>query len=428
MSEGVYMTEAELSRAEVFVLISQKRITQSKAAEALNLSLRQIERLYSIFKKYGIKALASKKRGQPSNNKLPSGTRRRLLELITCEMYAGFGPTLMCEKLEELHGIQVSRETVRKIMIANGVWKAKREKCPIIHQQRKRRARYGELVQIDGSPHAWFEDRADPCDLIIYIDDATGHIFGQFCEAETTAAYMKVTRMYIEKYGRPLACYSDKHGIFRVNKPGTVHRENLTQFGRALKELDIGLIYANSPQAKGRVERAFQTLQDRLVKELRLARISSIEEGNDFLESYWSKHNRQFARKVEDKQDAHRELLLEHNLDGILCFKEDRTVSKNMEIQYKNTIYQLILKNPLRTLRGAKIKVLENLDGAVTLEYKGEQLSFRVDFKQDYFEEEKTSKEIDLFMRTKKQYKPPSNHPWNQEGAARKRMRTMTHR
>src|SRR5271156_2911820 len=225
MSEGVYMTEAELSRAEVFVLISQKRITQSKAAEALNLSLRQVERLYLIFKKHGIKALASKKRGKQSNNKLPLEIRRRLLELVTYEMYSGFGPTLMCEKLEELHGIKVSRETVRQIMIVSGVWEAKRERCPIVHQQRKRRARFGELVQIDGSPHAWFEDRADSCDLIIYIDDATGHTFGQFCESETTAAYMEVTRKYIEKYGRPLACYSDKHGIFRVNKPGTVRRD-----------------------------------------------------------------------------------------------------------------------------------------------------------------------------------------------------------
>jgi len=423
MNEGVYMTDKELSRAEVFMLISQKRITQSKAAEELNLSLRQIERLYSIFKKNGIKALASKKRGQPSNNKLPKEIRKRLLELVTCEMYSGFGPTLMCEKLEELHKINVSRETLRQIMIESGVWKVKKEKSPIKHQQRKRRARFGELIQIDGSPHAWFEDRADTCDLIIFIDDATGHIYGQFFESGTTQAYMKVMRGYIEKYGRPLACYSDKHGIFRVNKPGIIHRDNLTQFGRALRELDIDLIYANSPQAKGRVERAFQTLQDRLIKELRLAGISSIEEGNKFLKNYLEKHNQRFTRNPEDKLDAHRTLLLEHKLDRILCYKECRIISKNMEIQYKNKTLQLILERPLRMLRGAKVTVLESLDGEITLEYHGKELPFRMHHFYNY--EEKTSKEIDQFLREKKRYRPPRHHPWNQEGRAKQRLHML---
>jgi transposase len=421
MNEGVYMTRAELSRAEIFLLVSQKRITQAKAAEELNLSVRQIERLYSSFKKQGIKALASKRRGRPSNHKLTSDIRRRLLELVTCEIYSGFGPTLMCEKLEQLHGIKVSRETVRQIMIESMVWETKRQKSPIIHQQRKRRARFGELLQIDGSPHAWFEDRADPCDLIIYIDDATGHVYGQFFEAETTEAYMKVMHQYIEKYGRPLACYSDKHGIFRINKPGTIHREHLTQFGRALQELDIELIYANSPQAKGRVERAFQTLQDRLIKEMRLSGISSIEDGNEFLQSYWEKYNRQFAGESEDTTDAHRQLLLEHNLDRILCYKEHRKISKNMEIQYKNKVYQLILDKPLKTLRGAKITVLESFNGEIVLEYNGRELPCRTYNIQNY-NEEKTSKEINQFLRDKQRYKPPYHHPWNQEGRVSQKM------
>jgi hypothetical protein len=417
--KGVYMTESELSRGQICVLISEKRITQAKAAEILNISNRHMRRLYYIFKKDGMKALASKKRGQSSNNKLPLATRGRLLEIVTCERYSGFGPTLMCEKLQELHGISVSRETVRQIMIESGVWGAKKVKCPVIHQQRQRRVRFGELIQIDGSPHTWFEDRADPCDLIVYIDDATGHVFGKFCKAETTEAYMRVTKEYIEKYGRPLACYSDKHGIFRINRPG-IRRENLSQFGRALKELDIQLIYANSPQAKGRVERAFQTLQDRLIKELRLAGISSIDDGNEFLESYWNKYNAQFSHSPSDPCNAHRDLLLEHNLDRILCYKEYRTVSKNMEIQYKNKIYQLILEKGLKPLRGAKIVVLENLDGEVALEYQGKMLPFRTHNIEDY-NEEKTAKEIDQFLREKKPYKPARNHPWNQEGRARQR-------
>jgi len=419
------MTLKELSRADAFIQIGKKQLSQTRAAKELGLSLRQVQRLYQRFKKEGVKALASQQRGKPSNHRLPPIIKARILELVTCELYSGFGPTLMREKLSEVYKIVVSRETTRQIMIQSGVWSQKKEKRPVIHQQRKRRAHYGELIQIDGSPHKWFESRAEACDLIIYIDDATGHIYGRFFPSETSAAYMTLMREYIKKYGRPVACYSDKHAIFRINRPGFNRQESLTQFGRALKELDIHLICANSPQAKGRVERAFLTLQDRLVKELRLANICSMKEGNEYLEkTFWPAYNSRFAKEPESMDNAHREMLLEHDLDRILCFKEHRTISKNLEIQYKNIIYQIVMEKPLRTMRGAKITILELPNGEIILEYKGKSLPFRTSCMQDYNGEEVTAKEIDQCLREKKAYKPNRHHPWKQKGHARQKMKT----
>jgi len=418
--EGIYMTKKEQSRADLFLQISQKIITQCKAAEQLSLSVRHVQRLYATFLRSGVAVLVSRKRGRASNHQLPSILKARILELITCEKYAGFGPTFMCEKLEQLHGIKVSRETVRQLMIFSGIWQANKKKCPVIHQQRKRRARCGELMQMDGSPHDWFEGRGDPCTLIVYIDDATGRSYGRFSPSETTEAYMIVTKAYIEKYGRWQAAYSDKHAIFRVNRPGCTRRESLTQFGRALKELGIELICANSPQAKGRVERANQTLQDRLVKELRLAGINCIEKANEFLETFWDDYNAKFSVPPEDPNDAHKPLLLEQNLEKILCIKERRKVSKSLEIQYKNMIYQITKDKLVGSLRGATVTVLEGPQGEISIEYQGNPLPFREYGQQEFTGKIVSSKEIDLFLREKPARKKVSrHHPWKQEGQRR---------
>jgi hypothetical protein len=414
------MTQQEVSRAEICLQINRKKLSQAQASKELGLSLRQVQRIYKIFIKEGIAGLVSKKRGKPSNHQLPVFLKARILELVTCDRYVGFKPTFMCEKLELLHQITISPETTRQLMIQSGVWKPKGKKYPIIHQQRKRRARVGELLQIDGSPHAWFEDRGDPCVLLVYIDDATGHTYGRFAEAETTADYMMTTREYITKYGRPLAIYSDKHGIFRVNAPGCVKRECFTQFGRALKELDIHLICANSPQAKGRVERANKTLQDRLVKELRLAGINTIDGANKFLNGFWEIYNEKFNVMPANKNDAHRQLFAEHDLDRILCFKETRKVSKNLEIQYKNIIYQIDTNMRSKSLIRARVTVLEGADGRISIEYNGHPLSFKEYAKQQSNGEEVNSKEIDRFLREKKMHKISFYHPWLQEGRVMK--------
>jgi hypothetical protein len=418
------MTQREISRADIFSEISQKLISKTKASEVLGISFRHLHRLYDEFQKKGIIVLVSRHRGKPSNHQLPRILKTRISELVTCEKYSGFGPKFMCEKLKELHGITICAETTRQIMIQAGVWKAGKKKCPVIHQQRKRRARCGELIQIDGSPHAWFEERGDLCVLIVFIDDATGHTDGKFFKSETTRAYMITVWEYIIKYGRPIAFYPDKHGIFRINKPGCLRKELITQFGRVCKELDIELICANSPQAKGRVERMNQTLQDRLVKEMRLAGINNIEEGNNFLPQFWERLNEKFEVKPENKEDAHKKILPEHNLDKIFCIKHKRKVSKNLEISYKNVIYQLTLERSFNTFVNAYVTVLEGLNGQIFIEHKGEFVPFKIFSQQECMGEEINSKEINRFLdKIVKNKKSPHNHPWKQEGRAEAKIR-----
>lgn len=424
MQKEIIMTQSEISRGDIFSEISQKRLTQRKAAEQLGLSERHVCRLYAKFLKFGIASLASKQRGQPSNHQLPVGLRAQLSELVTIELYQGFGPTFMREKLHERHGIKISVETTRKLMIRNGVWVPHKKKRPVIHQQRKRRAHCGELVQIDGSPHAWFEDRGGLCVLISFVDDATGRTYGRFFKTETTRAYMATARVYFSKYGRPLAFYSDKHSIFRINKPGCLKKELITQFGRACKELDIEAICAHSPQAKGRVERNNQTQQDRLVKELRLARISTIDEANEYLDNiYWDKFNSKFAIPPESSRDAHRKLFPEHDLKKILSHKQQGTLSKNLEVQCNNVIYQIVQKNPSWCLRKAKVTIIKTLDGEVYIEHNGKNLPFKVLSQQEICGKVVDSKKIDTFFKEKKTRKVPFDHPWNQEGRARAKMK-----
>jgi hypothetical protein len=417
MGEGAYMTEKEVQRAEVFVRIAHKQITKTRAAEELNLSLRQVIRLYKDFKKFGREALRSKRRGRPGNNRISQEIRDQVSDLVARDLYAGFRPKFMSEKLYELHEIKLSRETVRQIMIQVDRWCPNNKKRPVAHQQRKRRARYGELVQIDGSPHDWFEGRGNRCNLLVYIDDATGRTFGKFTEVESTTSYMDITREYITRFGKPRSFYSDKHSIFRINHKNCLKDNLKSQFGRALKELNIELICANSPQAKGRVERANSVLQDRLVKELRLANISTIEEANKFLEEtkYWDKHNSLFSVQATSKENAHRELQSSEVLEDILCSKSLRKVSKNFELQYENIIYQISPEDHSRGLRHAYVTVLEKADGTICLEYQGRKIRFKEYYKQDVVGEEVNSKEIERFLKEKKPRTVSKNHPWKRK-------------
>ena len=410
MIEGVYMTRKEINRAEVLMKVTQKRLTQAQAALELNLSLRQVQRLCRLVQLNGIASLVSRKRGKTSNRKLSEIIRARVSEIVTATIYTGFGPTLMCEKLEELHNIKISREATRQLMIQNEVWSVDRKKRPVIHQQRQRRARAGELVQIDGSPHAWFEDRGEQCNLLVFIDDATGRTYGKFFNSETTAGYMEVTAEYINKYGKPMAMYSDKHPIFRINHGQGTKRENYTQLGRALEELGIELIYANSPQAKGRVERANQTLQDRLIKEMRLKGIRTIEEANKFLETFWGKYNKKFSVAARCQEDAHRKNTQE--LNKILCIKEKRTVSKNLEFQFENVIYQVKLEKPHRSLARAQVTVIKQLDGRLIFEYQGKPITVTKYSEQRSSGPELSTKELNYHFNNRVGHTQSKNHPW----------------
>ena len=278
------MSNREITRLEVMQRLKEKRLTQKEAARMLGITSRQVKRLFRAYKAQGAGGLVSRRRGKLSNNRLDAEIIQEAIDLIY-ERYRDFGPTLAHEKLTEVHGLRLSRESVRRVMIEEEIWKPKKARKPAVHPRRERRACFGELVQIDGSDHAWFEGRGAKCTLLVFIDDATGKLLELwFVPEETFFAYCEAARHYFERYGKPVAFYSDKHGIFRVNQPQTIGKgQGLTQFGRAMQELDIQILCANSPQAKGRIERANQTLQDRLVKEMRLRGISDMEAGNAYL-------------------------------------------------------------------------------------------------------------------------------------------------
>ena len=415
MDELLTMSNQEITRLEVMQRLKDKRLTQKEAARLLGISTRQVKRLWQAYRKKGAKGLVSARRGKPSNNRLDAGVRQQALDLIK-EKYSDFGPTLAHEKLTEVHKLQVSRESVRQIMIAERIWKPKRAKQPSAHQMRERRACFGELVQIDGSDHAWFEDRGPKCTLLVYIDDATGQLLELwFVPDETFFAYCEASRHCFERYGKPVAFYSDKHGIFRVNQSrplGTT--SSLTQFGRAMQELDIQIICANTPQAKGRIERANQTLQDRLVKELRLRGISNIAAGNAYLPEFREDFNRRFAVLPRSSHNTHRPLLKTENLDLILTHQKVGTLSKNLTVQSNHVVYQIQSDRPDYALRHAQVTVCENAKGEVTILYKNRPLAYTIFHKSPRQAEVVDTKTLDHQIKTP--MPPAPDHPWRQYG------------
>lgn len=412
------MSHKEIDRLSVIQLATKRQITQQEAAQRLNLSLRQIKRLAKRYREQGAAGLISKHRGKPPNNAIAVAIKHAALTLIR-KHYADFSPTFAHEKLTEQHGLSFSVETLRKWMIEDTVWKPKSGKKARIHQSRPRRSCRGELIQIDGSPHPWFEDRGEPCTLIVFIDDATSELMGlHFSPAETTQAYMETLSIYLEQHGRPVSLYSDKHRLFRVNMP---HNEGeLTQFSRALKTRDIEAIHANTPQAKGRVERANKTLQDRLVKELRLHGISDIASANPYLPTFIQDYNQRFAVAPRNTEDAHRTVL--HNpveTAQILSIHHQRTLSKNLTCQFNNTQYQIQTKTKGYRLRRSKVTLCETFDGQVTLLSKGQILNYRTLEKGEKpipVSDEKTISHVVEQAKQKQQqrqnWKPAVDHPW----------------
>jgi transposase len=415
MDELLTMTKKEITRLEVMQRLKDRRITQKEASRILRLSVRQVKRLFRAYKAKGESGLVSQRRSKPSNHQLDPVVVQQATDLIY-EHYHDFGPTLAHEKLTEIHGLCLSRESVRRIITSEGLCEPKRAKETKEHPLRERRACFGMLVQIDGSDHDWFEGRGPRCTLLVFIDDATGKLVELwFVPEETFFAYCEAARHYFERYGKPVAFYSDKHGIFRVNQPqplGTT--SGLTQFGRAMQELDIQIICANTPQAKGRVERANQTLQDRLVKELRLRGISDIDSANAYLPEFCKDFNRRFAVAPRSNHDAHRPLLKTESLDLILSHQETRTLSKNLTVQFKNLIYQIQSSRPDYALRHAQVTVCENPKGEVTILYKNQPLAYTIFRKSPRQAEIADSKTLDHHIQTPR---PPSpDHPWRTYG------------
>lgn len=374
----IIMTTKELSRLDVMQGIESGRYSVTDAAILLRLSRGHTHRVLRAFRSEGAAGLVSKRRGQPSNRRYNQKFKDHVVGLVR-DNYPDFGPTLAGEKLEALHNVKIAKETLRTWMIEAGIWTSRRERGKRVYQPRNRRECFGELIQIDGSDHYWFEDRnPTKCTLLVYIDDATSRLMHlEFVVSESTFDYMRATRTYIDAYGKPLAFYSDRHSIFRVNAKGAVGGDNMTQFSRALHELNIEIICANSSQAKGRVERANLTLQDRLVKELRLEGISTMEEANKYLPTYIEQHNARFAKPPLLDKDLHRPLAPHDNPDTAFAVKEARTVSNSLTLQYDRVRFILEPNEVSLGLRRKKVMIHDYPDGRVEICHKGQSLPYR---------------------------------------------------
>ena len=372
MADGILgMSSVERDRAFIIRQIVARVIPQRVGAEHLCLSLRQVKRLVRAYRAGGDAGLVSRQRGRVSPQRLPAGVRLQAEALLRGK-YAGFGPTLAAEKLAEFEGIAVSRETIRGLQIAFGLWQPKSRRARRVHRPRQRRPRFGELVQIDGSPHDWLEGRGPRCTLIVFIDDATSRLTAlQFSPAETTAAYLAALKTHVLACGCPLAFYSDKHGIFRVNARDAASGDGKTEFGRVAERLKIELVHASTPQAKGRVERANQTLQDRLIKEMRLAGIATLEEAQAFAPLFIARWNTRFALPPRDPEDAHRPWTkTPEALDDMLARREERTLSKALTFSSGATMYCVKTPGPGIALRGARVTLHHFADGGMHVHYK----------------------------------------------------------
>jgi hypothetical protein len=381
--ETVSMSYEELDRVSVIERVIEKRLTQREAATILGLTTRQVRRLRQAYVRDGPMGLASKHRGRPSNRQLPSVLRDEALAIVRSR-YEDFGPTLAHEKLTELHGLKLSVETLRRWMTEDGLWIPRARREPRVQQPRHRRPCRGELIQIDGSDHEWFEERAARCTLLVFVDDATSALMELlFCESESAFSYFAAMRSYLERHGKPVALYSDKAGVFRVNKKEPQGGSGVTQFSRALSTLNIDIICANTPAAKGRVERAHLTLQDRLVKELRLRGISDVKTANAFAPEFIADYNRRFERDARSEHDAHRPLQSSDDLARVFSWQETRLVSKSLTLNYKRVLYVLDPTDAARAARRKRVGIEEREDGTLSF-WSGEHELLATAFPKDH--------------------------------------------
>lgn len=371
------MSERDLQRIEVLTEVVAGRRTVASAATVLQLTVRQIGRLLLRYRNEGGAGLVHKARGKPSNRCASEGVREYALELVRTQ-YRDFGPTLAIEALYERHGIKVGRETLRMWMLEAGLW-ASRKQRRAFHQPRLRRESCGELVQIDGSQHRWFEDRGERCALLVFIDDATSRLMQlRFVPSESTSSYFEALQGYLETHGCPVAFYSDKHSVFRMNRDAT-GGQRMTQFGRALSELNIEILCANSSQAKGRVERANRTLQDRLVKELRLAGVSSVEAGKAFLLAFMERFNERFAVRPSRPDDMHRTLNIPASrLADVLCHHEQRYVGAQLTFHYDRKLVILEPTDTSKALVAKYVELYDYPDRPMEVRSKGVSLPYRI--------------------------------------------------
>lgn len=429
MKEIIAMSTKEAERIGIFDRLNKREIKQKHAAKLLGLSIRQVRRLSKRYKKEGAAGLVHRLRGTESYRKIAKEDINAAIAVMR-EKYADFRPTFAHEKLSTLHGVTFSRERLRQAMVKAGLWIVNERQIVPIHQLRERRECLGELVQADGSPHDWFEGRSEKCTLLVFIDDATGKLLHlEFVKSESTQAYFAAVRHYLEKHGRPVTFYTDKHGVFRVNTTkgktaGTSDSNGLTQFGRAMKELSVACIFAESAEAKGRVERVNQTLQDRLVKEMRLRGISTMDEANQYVEEFMICFNKKFSVVPKSPVNLHRPLLSTQNLEEILCEKYTRILSKQLSVSYENRIYQIQTERPTYAMRYAPVTIQKTIQGTIRIVYKGQSLAYTIILEQpkaEIVDSKQLNASVDrlsarigipIVLTERAYYKPAADHPW----------------
>jgi len=402
----IIMAQKELTQLHVIRKVLEKKLKQYEAGKLLGLSTRQIRRKAKRISEEGDKGVIHRSRGMQSHNARPEELKQRVRQLYR-EKYWDFGPLLASEKLFEIDKIKISDETLRRWLLESGDWK-KRKKFKKHHKWRERKHYYGQMLQGDGSHHRWFEGRGPECVLMGFIDDATGKVFARFYKYEGTIPAMDLMKKYIRKHGVPLSIYMDNHSTYKSQAKPTIEdelagREPLSQFERGIKELGIKFIHARSPQAKGRIERLFKTFQDRMIKEMRLAEVSSIRDGNAFLRGYLPKYNKRFSVVAKEKEDMHKPVESGANLDDYLCIKTKRTVRNDHTVYHNKKLYQIISMT-----KAKKVTVEDRISGKMFIRDDERILSY-----SEIKRPPRKKEQIEARRKGKKTlYIPPEDHPW----------------
>lgn len=406
--DEITMNQVERKRLYVIGQVIERKLKQIRAAEILGLCVRQVRRLMQRVKKVGDVAVVHQSRGKESKRRTVEAIKKKVLYLCRTR-YVGFGPTLIAEKISEEMNIKISKETVRKWMISDALEYRKRRKRT--HRSwRVRKEHCGEMVQMDGSHHAWFEDRGPNAVLMGYIDDATGRVYGRFYDHEGTMPALDSLRRYIRRYGIPCTLYLDRHTTYKSKKELTIEQQlqgekmPMSQFGAAAERLGIKVIHAYSPQAKGRIERLFGTLQDRLVKEMRLHNICNVEEGNEFLKNYLLNFNKKFQVTPAEKKDLHRRLGSGVNLEWILCRQETRALRNDFTVIYEQHFFQV-----LDNIRAKRVTVQESINGRFRLIHEGRTLRFKK-ISREVHRRDKI--EPSRLLHPPRPPRPGADHPW----------------
>lgn len=410
--ELIQMSRTEMGRLRILHQVFDHELAQKEAVELMGVTDRHLRRLVKRVREQGDTGIIHRSRGRPSSRKIPEARQRQILKFLESD-YRGFGPTLATEKLWECQKIRVSRETLRQWMLQGGLWQVRSRSRGRLYQWRERKHHRGEMIQMDGSHHPWLEARGPNMVLMGYVDDATGDFFGRFYSHEGIYPAMDSFLSYIDRHGLPVSVYLDRHSTYKTTREPSVEEmlradPALTQFARALKELGVKLIYARSPQAKGRIERIFETLQDRLVKEMRLAQICTQEAANDFLKTYLARFNRQFGKIPLSEGDLHRPIPKDLCLEDIFCIKETRQIAQDYTVRWSNRTFRI--QKPRLTMKRQRLVVLEQFDGTIRMKFQGQEVAFS----------EVTDKiprpAVQPMARTERSrprpYIPSAQHPW----------------